>query len=739
MRARYLWTMVLLAGLLCSVTAQAYDCGMILGDRVKLVVNHPGGNPTLHYGHLGTVICLDPDDASMPVLVSWDAWVGGHENVGFCHGTVLPHLSHSCWWMTCSQIERLRQGVPDILDGGEQDRSFKPQTLIAGKANQALEVSFNVVNGGTGNPEEPIYVDVYASSDTTITRSDYYLGSVNCYISAGGSLQKTLKTTLPTKIPAGFYYIGWIMDPMDLIPDEYDETNNTACVGSYRLLVTGAAGTPCLELSAASGGKITTPGEGVYVYPSTRQVSVAASADAGCYFAGWIGTAVDAGKVIDPKVASTQVTVDAKYSLQAVFDGAHMVLDDFEDYNDASPVSATWVDGLGWHTGDPQGHRGNGTGALIGNAEEPTPGNPTVHGGTQAMAFYYDNSRSPYYSEASRRWGAMQNWSATGADKLSIWYRGAAGNAPQTLYVVVEDHHGGTAVMRHSNSLAVQNGQWSEWTIPLRDIQAAGVMLSRVVKVGLGVGDRANPLIDGAGLLYFDDIALVHSGSGGPPPGGQPPEVPAVDSPIAHWKLDEASGTIADDCAGGHDGRLYGGPTWQPTGGVLSGALRFDGIDDYVDTGHMDNLANWTVSAWVKSPAAPSTPLSSGPVHRERNYQFNWNHNDWSFRGAAALAVGGNWYPASFGALDADRWYHLAATYDGDALRAYKDGVLITTNTAPSGTPDYEPASLKLGRHATWSGQCFAGTVDDVRIYDQALSGSDIHSLAGAAGPGPRR
>jgi len=735
--------MVLLAGLLCSVTAQAYDCGMILGDRVKLVVNHPGGNPTLHYGHLGTVICLDPDDASMPVLVSWDAWVGGHENVGFCHGTVLPHLSHSCWWMTCSQIERLRQGVPDILDGGEQDRSFKPQTLIAGKANQALEVSFNVVNGGTGNPEEPIYVDVYASSDTTITRSDYYLGSVNCYISAGGSLQKTLKTTLPTKIPAGFYYIGWIMDPMDLIPDEYDETNNTACVGSYRLLVTGAAGTPCLELSAASGGKITTPGEGVYVYPSTRQVSVAASADAGCYFAGWIGTAVDAGKVIDPKVASTQVTVDAKYSLQAVFDGAHMVLDDFEDYNDASPVSATWVDGLGWHTGDPQGHRGNGTGALIGNAEEPTPGNPTVHGGTQAMAFYYDNRKSPYYSEASRRWGAMQNWSATGADKLSIWYRGAAGNAPQTLYVVVEDHHGGTAVMRHSNSLAVQNGQWSEWTIPLRDIQAAGVMLSRVVKVGLGVGDRANPLIDGAGLLYFDDIALVHSGSGGPPPGGQPPEVPAVDSPIAHWKLDEASGTIADDCAGGHDGRLYGGPTWQPTGGVLSGALRFNGMSSYVEIARdtdFDITYAITVAAWIKVTAF------------DKSWQAIVTKGDSSWRiqrDAATSCIefactGANVPGSSWGNILGRRnvndgmWHHVAGTYDGARMALYVDGTLDVSSSA-SGQIATNVYSVLIAENAEWRGRWWNGLIDDVRIYDQALSASDIRTLAGAAGPGPRR
>jgi hypothetical protein len=522
MKNQRLWAMVLLAGLLCSVEAMADDptCGLMVGDRVVLAVNHPDGNPTLYAGHKGTIICFK----SWPhtVLVSWDSWSGGHENVGYCETSpVLPHPYNSCWWVHCSEISALVMGVPDFLDGGEPDRSFKPQTLVAGKANQALEISFKVVNGGTGSPADPTYANLYASTDPIITPSDYKLGATSYfYLSAGGELTKTQKVVFPTSIPAGYYYIGWIIDPMDLVPDELDEMNNTAYVESYRLLVSSSSAFS-LELSAARGGRITTPGEGVFAYTGTRTISVAAAADPGCTFAGWEGTAVDAGKVQDPARASTQVTIDAKYSLTALFDGPHMVVEDFEDYNEVYPLNAAWVDGLGWRAGDPQGHRGNETGSLVGSAEEPTPGNRTIHGGSQAMAFYYDNRRSPYYSEASRGWATLQNWSATGAEDLSIWYRGAATNTAQQMYVAVTDTYRKTATIRHPDYTAVQTREWTQWTIPLQQIQAAGVMVSRITGLGIGVGEKNYPIGAGVGTLYFDDITLIHGPSVAPRPGSR--------------------------------------------------------------------------------------------------------------------------------------------------------------------------------------------------------------------------
>ncbi|HXH06098.1 MAG TPA: LamG domain-containing protein, partial [Vicinamibacterales bacterium] len=105
------------------------------------------------------------------------------------------------------------------------------------------------------------------------------------------------------------------------------------------------------------------------------------------------------------------------------------------------------------------------------------------------------------------------------------------------------------------------------------------------------------------------------------------------------------------------------------------------------------------------------------------------NHPNATFRGAAALRVAGTWHAASFGPLAADTWYHLAATYDGETLRAYVNGVLVTANTAPAGPPDVETAPLTFGRHANAS-QYFTGIVDDIHIYHRALDAAEIAALA---------
>ncbi|MHC4434236.1 MAG: LamG domain-containing protein, partial [Planctomycetota bacterium] len=141
------------------------------------------------------------------------------------------------------------------------------------------------------------------------------------------------------------------------------------------------------------------------------------------------------------------------------------------------------------------------------------------------------------------------------------------------------------------------------------------------------------------------------------------PEVPITDPTLmGWWTFEEGAGSTAVDWSGhGNHGNLIGNPQWVP--GYDGGALEFGG-DNYVDTGYTENLATWTIACWVKSPAAPSGAAPSGPLHRESNYQFNWNHGNEVFRGAAAINVGG-WEAASYAPLQANRWYHLAATFDG--------------------------------------------------------------------------
>jgi len=192
---------------------------------------------------------------------------------------------------------------------------------------------------------------------------------------------------------------------------------------------------------------------------------------------------------------------------------------------------------------------------------------------------------------------------------------------------------------------------------------------------------------------------------------------------VGWWKLD---GDANDSSGNGNHGTVNGDPNWVV--GRIGGALQFDGVDDSVQTDYATDLPAWTVAVWVNSPAAPSSAVPSGPVHRQNNLQINWNHTSADFRGVAGLRVADTWYAASFGQLEANKWYHLAATYDGENLKAYKNGVLITDNPDPSGAPDGEWSTLKVARHSIYEDH-FEGTIDDVRIYSYDLSADEVASI----------
>jgi outer membrane lipoprotein-sorting protein len=192
---------------------------------------------------------------------------------------------------------------------------------------------------------------------------------------------------------------------------------------------------------------------------------------------------------------------------------------------------------------------------------------------------------------------------------------------------------------------------------------------------------------------------------------------------VGYWKLDGNS----DYSSGSENhGTIIGEPNLVT--GKVGGAMQFDGIDDSVRTDYATDLPTWTVALWVKSPAAPSSAAPNGLVHREKNFQINWNHTSEDFQGAAGLCVANQWYAASFGQLQADTWYHLAATYNGENLKAYTNGVLITDNPDPSGPPDKETTTLKFARHANY-GDHFKGTIDDVRLYSYDLSADEVAAI----------
>jgi len=180
-----------------------------------------------------------------------------------------------------------------------------------------------------------------------------------------------------------------------------------------------------------------------------------------------------------------------------------LVVDDFEDYDAAdNQIWYAWHDGLGYGTPGVEPYApGNGTGSAVGDDTTPSYTEETiVHGGSQSMPFWYDNSILRY-SEATLTLTYPRDWTENGITTLSIWFRGDSANAAETLYVVLN----GNAVVTNDNPDAAQVTTWTHWII---DLQTFGVNLVNVNTIGLGLGDRNNPQAGGSGVMYFDNIRL---------------------------------------------------------------------------------------------------------------------------------------------------------------------------------------------------------------------------------------
>lgn len=181
--------------------------------------------------------------------------------------------------------------------------------------------------------------------------------------------------------------------------------------------------------------------------------------------------------------------------------GEFFTVDDFENYNDIDPpdpashtIFQSWSDGYETTT----------NGALVGNNFHPYTERTDVHGGDQAMPLSYNNIFK--FSEATLTLTAGIDWTREGVENLSLWFRGLATNAPERMYLVLND----TAVVNHTDPAAVQTAAWTEWVIPLQQFTSLGVDLTNVTSITIGLGTRGNTTVAGGnGQMYIDDIRLT--------------------------------------------------------------------------------------------------------------------------------------------------------------------------------------------------------------------------------------
>ncbi len=394
----------------------------------------------------------------------------------------------------------------------------------------------------------------------------------------------------------------------------------------------------------------------------------------------------------------------------------YVVVDDFESYNDIEAGQAgskliyqTWSDGFGTTT----------NGSSIGYTEpfQPTMESKIVHGGKQSVPLAYDNSKAGL-SEVTRTLNA--DWTRDEVLTLTLFYKGRLSNDAEPMYVALN----GTAIT-HDNPQAARAGGWTQWDILLKDFADLGVNLAKVDTISIGFGNKAKPVPGGSGHVLIDDVRLYRSLPVKPEPRPEPVN-PGTTNLVASYSFENN----ADDGSGkGLNGFVRGNPAFVE--GIAGKALSFDGVNDYVDLGNnaaFDITGQITLSAWVK-------PEDAG--NGEHNPFVTKGDHTYAIKHASSNAIQFFIYDAGWHTADVKvdstfngDWHHVLGTYDGNEVKTYVDGILGAT-VAHKGSIQVQTHNASIATNSEETDRFYYGVIDEVRIYNRALSASEIRFLVG--------
>ncbi|MHC4675716.1 MAG: LamG domain-containing protein, partial [Planctomycetota bacterium] len=462
---------------------------------------------------------------------------------------------------------------------------------------------------------------------------------------------------------------------------------------------------------------------------------------------------------------------------------SYLILDDFEDYTGSwfgegdHPLDEGWSD-----------YYANFTNALI----TLQIYSPMLD--EQSMEYAYDNPWQHslgYCSEAQSLELSPTDWAAYDVNVLTLWFYGwpdndVSNNAEQ-LYLSVIDGDGLYAEVRYGdneyedmNDLKIE--AWQRWDIPLTYFSdsnfaeaANDVNLADVDMLIIGFGERNGSTPGGAGYVYFDDIQL------------NPPfcnlertqwaegdlnvdcsvdsddleifadewlkgdvNFPEVSEPcepnlVGWWNFDEDDGdgnVVTDSSGNGHDGTIETNDVdvyWVAGRNDVNYALEFDGGRVRVpDHQSLRPLRQVSACAWIhySDEQESARVLVKGPDDREC-YEIEVGDDDQ----VVFVVRDGNdptddSYPrhaaeSDEGALDRDEWMHVAGTFNGNTVKCYVNGELAAENDDPNFVIlSQDTNDLSIGSMSDNDRAPFIGAIDDVRVYNYALSAEEVAWLA---------
>jgi len=196
---------------------------------------------------------------------------------------------------------------------------------------------------------------------------------------------------------------------------------------------------------------------------------------------------------------------------------------------------------------------------------------------------------------------------------------------------------------------------------------------------------------------------------------------------VAAYGFEEANGNQVVDSSGSGNVGTVNGATRTPSGRI-GGALAFDGVNDWVtvnDANSLDLTTTMTLEAWVFPTVTPSGWRTI--IGKEASGRLCWYLHagtDNANRPAAGVYVGADRVLYGTATPATNTWTHLAATYDGQQQRLYVNGVQVA-NRAQTGASLTSTSALRIGGNGVF-GEYFAGRIDEVRIYNRALTAGEI-------------
>jgi len=416
---------------------------------------------------------------------------------------------------------------------------------------------------------------------------------------------------------------------------------------------------------------------------------------------------------------------------------ATIVVDDFESYGNDSPDRPfqTWLDGFGYSADEfyPAGYGGNGTGAGIGHdiwtvASEHYNGDimetaNTMPDSGQSMPFYYRNSGN-VASQTERSFAPAQDWTIAGVKTLSIAFRGQEGNTG-TLYVKINNTK--LTYPRAATNIAL--GAWQAWNIDLTSMNVQNVTTLQIGVNGAGA----------SGMILIDDIKLY-------PTAGEliVPAEPDAAGLVGHWSFDESSGTTAADSSGNNNnGTVVGDAQWSA--GKVGNALVFDGVDDMVVVNQNAGLPiynngtdnAYSIAMWVKGgPQNDMRIFSEGSTTSGTPLLNLGTQDSGQFATYIRPETGTvSNHPLSQAEPFDDTWHHIAWVDDNGTATLYIDGL------ADGGNFNYTRGTMALdttsigGILRAEPSYFFTGQIDEVRVYNRALSAGEALWLGGVTTP----